>query len=85
MIQELQLRLLPEEAVNEQSLKRVAARETGAPVKDVNAVRVLKRSVDARQRTIYVNVRLRIFINEQPEEPEYLLGTSPERWSNRRR
>lgn len=78
MIQELQLRLLPEEAVNEQSLKRVAARETGAPVKDVNAVRVLKRSVDARQRTIYVNVRLRIFINEQPEEPEYPSITYPD-------
>ena len=29
------------------------------------------RSIDARQRTIYVNVKLRVFINEQPEEPEY--------------
>ena len=30
MIQELQLRILPEEAVNEQSLKQVVAHETGA-------------------------------------------------------
>ena len=29
MIQELQLRILPEEAVSEQSLKQVVARETG--------------------------------------------------------
>ena len=71
MIQELQLRILPEEAVNEQSLKQVIARETGAAPKDIQAVRVLKRSIDARQRTIYVNVKLRAFINEQPEEPEY--------------
>lgn len=71
MIQELQLRILPEEAVNEQSLKQVVARETGAQPKDIQAVRVLKRSIDARQRTIYVNVKLRVFINEQPEEPEY--------------
>ncbi|WP_286472017.1 FAD-dependent monooxygenase, partial [Parabacteroides goldsteinii] len=71
MIQELQLRILPEEAVNEQSLKQVVAHETGAQPKDIQAVRVLKRSIDARQRTIYVNVKLRVFINEQPEEPEY--------------
>ena len=71
MIQELQLRILPEEAANEQSLKQVVARETGAAPKEIQAVRVLKRSIDARQRTIYVNVKLRAFINEQPEEPEF--------------
>ena len=71
MIQELQLRILPEEAVSEQSLKQVVARETGTSVPYIHTVRVLKRSIDARQRTIYVNVKLRAFINEQPEEPEY--------------
>lgn len=71
MIQELQLRILPEEAANELSLKQVAARETGAPVQHIHAVRLLKRSIDARQRTIYVNVKLRVFIDEMPEEAEY--------------
>lgn len=71
MIQELQLRVLPEEAASEQSLKEVVSRETGAAVKDIHAVRVLKRSIDARQRTIYVNVKLRAFIKEVPEEPEF--------------
>ena len=32
MIQELQLRILPEEAASEQSLKQVVARETGTSV-----------------------------------------------------
>lgn len=54
MIQELQLRILPEEAVSEQSLKQVVARETGTSVPYIHTVRVLKRSIDARQRTIYV-------------------------------
>lgn len=54
MIQELQLRILPEEAVSEQSLKQVVARETGISVPYIHTVRVLKRSIDARQRTIYV-------------------------------
>ena len=71
MIRELQLRLLPEEAANEQALKRVAARETGEAVSQIRAVRVLKRSIDARQRVIFVNVKLRVFINEEPDEPEF--------------
>ena len=71
MIQELQLRILPEEAANEQSLKQVVARETGTSVPHIHTVRVLKRSIDARQRTIYVNVKLRAFIDEEPDEPEF--------------
>ncbi|MDR0394692.1 MAG: FAD-binding protein [Tannerella sp.] len=66
MIKELQLRILPKEAFNEQSLRRVVCRETGENPEAINAVRVLKRSVDARQRTVYVNVSLRVFINEEP-------------------
>jgi len=68
MIKELQLRVLPEEAVNEQSLRQVVYRESGERPEAVKAVRVLKRSIDARQRTIYVNVTLRIFISEEPIE-----------------
>jgi len=71
MIQELQLRLLPEETVNEDRLKVVVSRETGTNTSSIYAVKVLKRSIDARQRTIYVNIKLRVFINEQPTEPEY--------------
>lgn len=71
MINELQLRILPEEAVNEQALKQVVARESGTDIADIKAVRVLKRSIDARQRIIYVNVKLRAFINELPTEAEY--------------
>lgn len=78
MIKELQLRLLPEEAVNEQALKQVAARETGEQLSAITAVRVLKRSIDARQRTIYLNIKLRLFINEPPEENEYPVVAYPD-------
>lgn len=71
MIQELQLRILPEQAANEQSLKQVAAQETGNKVALIKAVRVLKRSIDARQRTIYINLKVRAFIDEFPTEVEY--------------
>ena len=71
MIQELQLRLLPQEAVNEQALNVVVSRETGFEISHVWAVRVLIRSIDARHRTIYLNVKLRVFIDEEPTEPEF--------------
>lgn len=71
MIKELQLRILPHEAANEEALKAVAAREAGASLQSIQAVRVIKRSIDARQRTIFVNVKLRVFIDEQPTEAEF--------------
>jgi hypothetical protein len=71
MIKELQLRILPHEAANEDALKVVAARETGASIATIQGVRVLKRSVDARQRVIYVNVKIRVYIDEQPEENHF--------------
>ena len=71
MIQELQLRILPEQAANEQSIKQYVAREKGLDVRTIQAVRTLRRSIDARQRTIYVNLTVRIYINELPTDDEY--------------
>ena len=71
MIQELQLRILPEQAANEQSIKQYVAREKGLDVRTIQAVRTLRRSIDARQRTIYVNLTVCIYINELPTDDEY--------------
>lgn len=72
MIQEYQVRVLPEQAANEQSLKRYLAREKGLNERDILGVRVLKKSIDARQRTIYINLSLRVFVGERPTELEYV-------------
>jgi len=71
MIKEYQIRVLPEVAVNEQGIKAFLQEEKGIAVKDITAVRVLKRSIDARQRTIYVNLKVRVYINELPQDDEY--------------
>ncbi|MDR2533400.1 MAG: NAD(P)/FAD-dependent oxidoreductase [Tannerellaceae bacterium] len=78
MIKELQLRVLPEEAADESLLKATVARQTGIDPLHIRAVRILKHSIDARQRTVYVNLSLRIFINEDPEPPEYLTLEYPD-------
>ncbi|CCZ87849.1 putative uncharacterized protein [Phocaeicola plebeius CAG:211] len=71
MIHEYQLRILPEQAASEQSLKQYISREKGLDVRTINAIRILKRSIDARQRTIYVNLTIRVFVNETPSEEEF--------------
>lgn len=72
MIEEYQLRVLPETAANEQALRRYIAREKGKDERTLTAIRVLKRSIDARQRTIFVNLKVRVYVNEQPEDDEFV-------------
>lgn len=71
MIHEYQLRILPEQAASEQSLKQYISQEKGLDVRTINAIRILKRSIDARQRTIYINLTIRVFVNETPSEDEF--------------
>ena len=71
MIQEYQLRVLPEVAANEQRLKEYLIHEKGLNAREITATRILKRSIDARQRTIYINLNVRAYLNEMPKEDEY--------------
>ena len=63
MVHELTLRILPRQAYNEQSILAYLRQEKGL---EAQAVRVLKRSIDARQRTIFVNLTVRAYVNEEP-------------------
>lgn len=71
MIQEYQLRVLPEVAANEQRLKEYLVQEKGLNARDITATRILKRSIDARQRTIFVNLTVRVYQNEMPKDDEF--------------
>lgn len=72
MTYEYQLRVLPQVAATEVLLKDHVAREKGIDARTINHIRVLKRSIDARQRTIFVNLRVRIYVNEEPTDEEYV-------------
>lgn len=39
---------------------------------------MLKRSIDARQRTIYVNLKVRVYVNEQPQDDAYVHTEYPD-------
>ena len=71
MTNEYQVRVQPQVAANEQALRSWLADEYGFDVRTITAVRILRRSIDARQRTIFVNLKVRVFINEQPADDAY--------------
>lgn len=72
MIEEYQIRVLPEVAYSEQNIISWIAKDKGFDARTINHVRVLRRSIDARQRTVYVNLKVRAYINEMPQEDEYI-------------
>ncbi|OPZ97592.1 MAG: FAD dependent oxidoreductase [Bacteroidetes bacterium ADurb.Bin416] len=69
MIHEYNLRLLPREAADDATLIGFVAREKGLKPADIHGIRIIRRSIDARQRTIYLNLSVRVFVNEPMTEP----------------
>lgn len=78
MIEEYQIRILPEQAASEEGIKRYLSKEKGIDVRTLNQVRVLKRSIDARQRIIYVNLKVRAYINEFAQDDQYIHTEYPD-------
>lgn len=78
MIEEYQIRILPEQAASEEGIKRYLSKEKGIDVRTLNQVWVLKRSIDARQRTIYVNLKVRAYINEFAQDDQYIHTEYPD-------
>lgn len=58
-------------AADEDNIKRYVAQENGWDARTITAVRILRRSIDARQRTIFVNLKVRVYMNETPQDDEF--------------
>lgn len=71
MIHEYQIRVLPSQAASEQTIKDYIAHDRGIDIRTINGVRVLRRSIDARQRTVFVNLSVRVYVNEMPQDDAY--------------
>lgn len=72
MINELQIRVSPAIAANEDLLKDYIAKECSMDKRTIYYVRILRRSIDARQRRVSVNLKVRLFVNEIPEEETFI-------------
>lgn len=68
MIKEISIRILPQQAATENGIKDFLGREYALNKNEIQAVRILKRSIDARKRQVFINLTVRIYINEQPQD-----------------
>ena len=71
MLRQLNLRVQPHVAADEQKLIRTAASELAIDARTICGLRIRRRSIDARQRQIYINLSLDLFINEMPPRLDY--------------
>lgn len=71
VIKEYLIRVSPKVAADERLIVNYLSEEKGEDEKAVCGIRILKRSIDARQRTIFVNLKVRAYINELPADDSY--------------
>ena len=67
MIKELQLRIAPEVAYEELRLLGLVSTQLKVDANSINKVQILKRSIDARQRNVVINLLVKVYINEYPQ------------------
>ena len=72
MIQEIQLRVDPRTAASMGEIARVLAKRYDIAPDAIQGIRILKRSIDARQRQVVVNLKVRVYIDE-PMTDDYLV------------
>lgn len=71
MQKDFQLRITPKEASNLNDICACLAKANGLNPRDICGARVLRRSIDARQRNIFINLTVRAFIGEPPADVAY--------------
>ncbi|WP_026777361.1 NAD(P)/FAD-dependent oxidoreductase [Polaribacter sp. Hel_I_88] len=72
MIKEIQLRVNLIEERQENTLLYKAAKKLSMDVSEISAVKVLRKSIDARKKETIFNYKVAVYINEQvPEKSEY--------------
>lgn len=69
MYTSIQLRVTPDIAYDDARLRSHVSQQLQVPASAIHALRLQRRSIDARQRTIFVNLALEVWLDEDP--PEY--------------
>ena len=71
MVHTLQLRVLPPIAVQDDQLRRYVAQELAIDARTITALRITRRSIDARQRTVFVNLSVEVYVGEPAPEAAF--------------
>ena len=70
MQQEFQIQVSPEIAQDTKQLKRYISKNENISFDEIKHVEIVKRSIDARQRNVKINLRVNVFIKETYSEPK---------------
>lgn len=71
MQKEIIIKVSPKEASSTESIKQIVASQLDIQISEIKAVRIVKRSIDARQRNVFVNLTLNIYIEESVPESQF--------------
>ena len=73
MVKEIQLRVNLIEERKENMLLYKASKQLGIDKNEISAVKILRKSIDARKKEIIFNYKVAVYLNEQiPDESNYL-------------
>ncbi|GAA4277440.1 NAD(P)/FAD-dependent oxidoreductase [Aquimarina mytili] len=61
---EFTIQVPPEVAAHQEKLKIGVAKKNGIPIDEIRHIQILKRSIDARQRAIKINLKIKVFVQE---------------------
>jgi len=64
MQQKFSLKLLPSQAADEAVVRQVLSQASGKKLTDISGYHILKRSIDARAKTVWINLTVNAFISE---------------------
>ena len=78
MQKEIQLRVFPEIAGQPQHLKAFISKEIGIPEDQIRHIEIIRRSIDARQKQVYINLKIQVFVHEDFEEFPIILPDYPD-------
>jgi uncharacterized FAD-dependent dehydrogenase len=69
LITDVELSLTPFQAHSEEQYKPAAAKKAGIPAEDITYIRIIRKSIDARSRSVRVNLSLRLFTMDSVPDP----------------
>ena len=64
MIKNVEIQILPEVAANQHLLKETLSKKYNIKEEDIKYLEIKKRSIDARQKKVKINLKIAIYINQ---------------------
>jgi uncharacterized FAD-dependent dehydrogenase len=70
MSKEINIVVKPQDSLNEEFIKSIAAKESNVEINTITHIETIKKSIDARGGKVRINLRLKVFTNEQPQSQQ---------------